>query len=944
MPSLAKQFSKEQIEFALEHIINHKIILQPSTVHDLVYKGIKFPPKEVVRWAAKLAKLKDHESYTLSGGTNTNEPLQKLGFTIVEKDKHFFSSLIEEYKSIININGLKNELYKWELVEKQKGRPNLDAANFTEEIKSIDFSNLVYGVGIAVIKHLAVAVPVEYKKCFEILFNESMPIADRVLEFNSHVNNLYRTLVPDLNRSSHHDERTIATFLTYHNPEKYTFYKDSFYQILCKRLEVKARQKNEKYAHYLSVVEDFIVNYISKDSELIDTINLNKTAACYDDPNFNLLAQDILYTTLEKQHMTFNNLIDQINTILDESEEKQLKITTKKIESDNKNEWIKLGDVQNIIKGSVAHFEIGQNKKTNIIALGLHFEDKGNNKRFKEIIGKSLPKGLHWEKWYGAESIICDKLYPLSDENLAQDIITQLIYINNEVGPIVREIIESKFIDKAYENLIKKRTMKYPLNQILYGPPGTGKTYHTINSALAIIEGVEEGELIKESRTELLKRFNNYKDNGQIVFTTFHQSMAYEDFIEGIKPLKPQPDDTFTKYDIESGIFKRICQSALIPNFQKFNNAYNLLVKELSEIELLELKTPRNKEFAVSLNSNGNLNLHTGKDREKQGVLTKENIERQINGEDKFVGWEGYFSGVIAYLKSKYSYAEKGTVKNFVLIIDEINRGNVSQIFGELITCIEDSKRLGSDEAIEVTLPYSKTKFGVPKNVYLIGTMNTADRSVEALDTALRRRFSFVEMLSNPMLVSPQKMLWDLWWKYEAADWDEAEFVSQEKAMHRLLGENELISLPGEEKDQIWDEMKNNGTDEVVFNRFKFNLNLKSLLEQINLRLEKLLSRDHTIGHAFFLGIKNENDLYDAFYNKIIPLLQEYFFGDYGKIGLVLGKHFVEEVSLTNRDLFADFAYDDKDLLSEKKVYRINDFKKDEILFMEAVRSIYANT
>ncbi len=203
---------------------------------------------------------------------------------------------------------------------------------------------------------------------------------------------------------------------------------------------------------------------------------------------------------------------------------------------------------------------------------------------------------------------------------------------------------------------------------------------------------------------------------------------------------------------------------------------------------------------------------------------------------------------------------------NYVLIIDEINRGNVSQIFGELITLIEDDKRLGKDEALEITLPYSKTSFGVPSNLYIIGTMNTADRSVEALDTALRRRFSFVEM-------PPQYNLPEL-----ATDIDDVK--------------------------------------------------LSDILQTINDRIEVLLNKDNLIGHSYFLSVKDAGDLKVVFQNKIMPLLQEYFFGDYGKIGMVLGGGFVEKKT-ADKSVFSDFEYDsgfeDRVMFSLKDVVKMSD-------------------
>jgi len=172
--------------------------------------------------------------------------------------------------------------------------------------------------------------------------------------------------------------------------------------------------------------------------------------------------------------------------------------------------------------------------------------------------------------------------------------------------------------------------------------------------------------------------------------------------------------------------------------------------------------------------------------------------------------------------------------KPFVLIIDEINRGNIAKIFGDLITLIEDSRRLGTDDETKVMLPYSKDSFGVPKNLYLIGTMNTADRSIQLLDTALRRRFDFIEMMPKPELIS-----------------DNVEGV-----------------------------------------------NCKRMLEEMNKRITALLDREHQIGHTYLLDIDTMEKLSYAFQNKIFPLLQEYFFDDWAKIRAVLGGNsFVVEQS-----------------------------------------------
>lgn len=210
-----------------------------------------------------------------------------------------------------------------------------------------------------------------------------------------------------------------------------------------------------------------------------------------------------------------------------------------------------------------------------------------------------------------------------------------------------------------------------------------------------------------------------------------------------------------------------------------------------------------------------------------------------------------------------------------VLIIDEINRGNVSQIFGELITLIEPDKRAGNSEALEVTLPYSKEKFSVPSNLYIIGTMNTADRSVEALDTALRRRFSFCEMTPD----------------------------------YGLLAGKEVLGI-----------------------------DLAGLLSTINQRIEGLLDKDHAIGHSYFLRVVNgESTLKAVFFDEIIPLLQEYFYGNFGRIELVLGRGFVKSSPVT-QSIFAKPSPDNDEFNDHVRYTLVRRDDMDETAFQRALR------
>ncbi|VEJ52575.1 endonuclease [Campylobacter insulaenigrae] len=395
-----------------------------------------------------------------------------------------------------------------------------------------------------------------------------------------------------------------------------------------------------------------------------------------------------------------------------------------------------------------------------------------------------------------------------------------------------------------------------PLNQILYGPPGTGKTYYTIDKALEIL-----GENLI-SRDEKKAKFDEYIKNGQIVFTTFHQSYGYEEFVEGIKPIINNDENSQEiKYDIKDGIFKELCDKSfknyilsmqnenetdldkLIFEFANYINQNFLdkgnefpLENKVSIKKILlnskdeyrsfllggSIKSPQ--RLTVDIVKKDYLSFKNGK------ILSFKDIKPKYDSQSDYHGNAIYYFMFYNKLKefeniqNEKFKIKKENLKPHIVIIDEINRGNISKIFGELITLIEPSKRIGAKEELKVILPYSAKEFGVPKNVYIIGTMNTADRSITSLDTALRRRFEFVEMMPNPNVLS--------------------------------------------------DNCK--------------GVNLQELSKAINTRIEYLLDREKTIGHAFFIGVENLEDLKKVFQNKIIPLLQEYFYNDYALINAVL--------------------------------------------------------
>ncbi|MCB0520336.1 MAG: AAA family ATPase [Lewinellaceae bacterium] len=336
--------------------------------------------------------------------------------------------------------------------------------------------------------------------------------------------------------------------------------------------------------------------------------------------------------------------------------------------------------------------------------------------------------------------------------------------------------------------------------------------------------------------------------------------MGYEDFIEGIKPLKPE-DGKPPQYDVVDGIFKKICKEATKQQSQTievdgsevnltkdlFADIYSSFAEQLpdanEENSDYSLKTKEGYTFYLFKNSANSIVVKAGTQKTPRSVSCNELTK--VLFDNKTPNYKPYSSFIIDEILKGKNYKKESidnSNKPFVLIIDEINRGNIAQIFGELITLIEDDKRLGMKNAISATLPYSQDSFSVPPNLYLIGTMNTADRSVEALDTALRRRFAF---------------------KHMKPEYDK------------------LKTLDG-------------------------GIDLNQMLKTINQRLEVLLDADHTIGHAWLWEVSDLADLKRAFKDKILPLLQEFFYNDYEKIGLVLGEGFVHWKKVES-NLFAKF-------------------------------------
>lgn len=534
-------------------------------------------------------------------------------------------------------------------------------------------------------------------------------------------------------------------------------------------------------------------------------------------------------------------------------------------------------------------------------------------------------------------------------------------YVEKLFAMVRKGYLDNKQKKQQTTESVEEVMTQQPLNRILFGAAGTGKTFHSINHALSIIENKALEVLEQEGRTALKARFDQYKEQGQIKFVTFHQSFSYEDFVEGIRAesIEDSEGSKHIEYPVIPGVFKSICDAATVKTeVENHDTEFDADKNQIWKMSLGRAGTDEEiyqyciQNNCVLLGWGDDLDFSPAQNKKQIETLMDDNgyseyrkkypsasrfvndFKNKIKVGDLIIVSDGNHKfRAIAEVTGEYSvlaveddapdYVQKRAVKwlnifkpslsvehlfnkvlsqqtiynlanainlqklkniltnkeevdishqNFVLIIDEINRGNISRIFGELITLIEDSKRQGDEEELSVTLPYSKEEFSIPSNVYIIGTMNSSDRSLTGLDIALRRRFTFVEMPPKPELLN-------------------------------------AVVVEG--------------------------LNVGKLLEVINQRIEVLLDRDHCIGHANFMSLKKTTTLQELasiFQQKIIPQLQEYFFDDWAKINMVLNANGMLKAQTVERSmLFPNVDTESEGVFEDQKTWQVVEMAFDSI-------------
>ena len=848
--------------------------------------------------------------------------------------------IITHYKANFNAVMDRGEIDKWKAVDWYQNHWNPNDPNFSSMINNAFApAKFLLDTGpnsqsYSQIRQFSQENPEIIKSAFLDLYDEKQPVGERITQFRS----VFQHKIDDIaathpewtkKLTSFQDLHAISVYLFFAYPDKYFIYKSSAYKAFAKYVGFQGTADSPDYnirqLENLTQLCHLIITEAKKDAELMALVRTKLDKSCYQDTALHLLASDIVFYV--NAYMLNENSLDVYWPSLKDYDP-----------GITKDMWVSiLQDTEVTTEDTLRLLNMfmelgGESSFNNLVeTYGNQFYYKGTLQDFStRVVSKVNCAECPKEYKEVAKYIIPFVGRMVMDGDIKRD----SWKLRDELQAALDEI-SSPYAPGEQEDQMESVT-DVGLNTILYGPPGTGKTYHTVIYAVAIIENKELNAVKSEDYQNVLNRYNEYKSQGRIEFTTFHQSYGYEEFIEGIRPVVDDGEDQEgsgnIRYAVQPGVFKKFCEKADRPSSVR-TSASDLGISEDATIWKVSLEgtgdNPTRTECLkndhirigwdgygkditdetdfsqdggrVVLNAFMNkmqigdivLSCYSASTIDAIGVVTGDyewHDEYQRLKRLRKVKWlvKGIQENILAMnggtpmtLSSVYKLSNiaisdvyklietyqpakiipNSHKDNYVFIVDEINRGNISKVFGELITLIEESKRVGNAEGMKTVLPYSMKPFGVPKNVYIIGTMNTADRSIATIDTALRRRFEFKEMLPNP------------------------EVVAQ-------------ISVG--------------------------NLSIKELLVRMNRRISVLYDREHTIGHAYFMPLKEDNSiemLADIFKNKVIPLLQEYFYEDYEKIRLVLGDNqkkdkkdqFILAKKINQSELFgsADIGLDD---------------------------------
>ena len=705
--------------------------------------------------------------------------------TIIELINNF-----SEHLSQYGLNGdsKQQELYKWEIISKYHNKIDVESSDFLENLSKMNFLNLWYsGNQRTAVKYFVEYEPEEYRSLHQRLYDENQPLQERVTAFIKGCDNLWDTKIkqnfPNKETSSCCDERMISCFLAAKFPEKYTFYKNEVYLNLCNLFGVESKKTGQKLVHFYDLLNEYVIPMVKSNTKLCEMVDSEVSQYGYI-KSLPLTAQTVIWNAMrqgkfdkkqiwlfypgDKNHY-FDDMIDgnyvsiyewgEIGSLENDNlrDQKGIRNALKKKVDEYKTKEpshsVKmLYDMNHNMM--IGDYLISRNRDFNkIVAVG-------------EIIGGYFynpdhPVNNHCVevKWRRGEWDITQilkeshdptstvpRLQNVTKKDWAQKIIATIDSLEGEEKKDGLTSNNSEMMEEL-EILRQKKQI------ILQGAPGTGKTYKTASIAVGMCNPKFSDF---EDHVKLMNEYERLQREGQIAFCTFHQSMDYEDFIEG---LKPEVKGNAVEYNVENGIFKTICELAQTKentDIVTCIDKYLQTIKGYENRRTIPTLSGKSELYVWWTDGNDTISTRSVLSKSEKGYLYSpsplniEKVKMQALGEGVENNWRHYAQAFINAVKKEYNLENQVSDKPYVLIIDEINRGNVSKIFGELITLLEADKRSGrGTHHISLKLPYSKEDFSVPSNLYIIGTMNTTDRSTGTIDYAVRRRFAFVTLESK---------------------------------------------------------------------------------------------------------------------------------------------------------------------------------------------------
>ena len=688
----------------------------------------------------------------------------------------------------LNGDNHQQELYKWEIISKYHDKLDADSTDFARNLSDMNFLNLWYtGNQRTAMLNFVKYEPEEYRSLHRALYDETQPLQMRVTSFIDGCDRLWDTKIKqyfsDKETSSCCDERIISCFLAVKYPEKYTFYKNDVYQNLCELFGVETKKPGQKLVHFYDLLNDQVIPMLKANVELCNMVDSEVGQHGYL-TSLPLTAQTVIWNAMRQGKFNKKQIWlfvpgEDIRNFDDMVDDNYVSIYEwGEIGSLDNDELRDQKGIRNALKEKVDDYKIKEpGHSVKMLYDMKHNMKVGDylicrNKDFNKIVAVGEITGGYFynpdhhvnnhcveAKWRRGEwditqilkesrdtTSVAPRLQNVTKKDWAQKIVALLENMDEE------EIIEG-LTNNGSETMEELEILRQKKQIILQGAPGTGKTYKTAAIAVGMCNPAFSDFA---DHQKVMAEYERLQNEGQIAFCTFHQSMDYEDFIEG---LKPEVKGNAVEYNVENGIFKTICELA-----QTKENAdiatcidkYIQTIKGYENRKTIPTLTGKSELYVWWTEGNDTISTRSVLSKSEKGdqyspsPLNIEKVKMQALGEGVENNWRQYAQAFINAVKKEYDLENQVSDKPYVLIIDEINRGNVSKIFGELITLLEADKRSGGGEHhISLKLPYSKEDFSVPSNLYIIGTMNTTDRSTGTIDYAVRRRFAFVTLESR---------------------------------------------------------------------------------------------------------------------------------------------------------------------------------------------------